>query len=98
HALGADSTRAVARNFHVLRGHAAARRCENALALDLDHAGATVSIGPHAGLVTEPRDLDAQAIGNLDDGFAGSGGDRIAIQAEVDQVALEYVLEGSVHG
>src|SRR6478752_10605499 len=32
---------------------------ERALALDLDHAGAAVAIGPHAGLVAEVRDLDA---------------------------------------
>ena len=40
-------------------GIAAAGRRQHALALDLDHAGAAVAVGPHAVLVAEVRDLDA---------------------------------------
>jgi hypothetical protein len=97
HLLRGDRARAVGRNLHAGRGRAAARRREHALALDLDHARAAVAVGPQPRLVAEPRDLDAQAIRDLEDRLAGHGGDVVAVQLERDRRLLEHGFVRSVH-
>jgi hypothetical protein len=65
-----------------------AGRGEHALALDLDHAGAAVAVGPVAGLgqPAQMRDVDALAGGHLPDGLACAGLDLTTIQRERDRI------------
>src|SRR5690606_17743490 len=61
HLLRLDGTRALAVDHHAVAGLSAARRCEHALALDLDHAGAAVAVGTQPVLVAQVRNVDADA-------------------------------------
>jgi hypothetical protein len=65
-----------------LRGRAAARGREHALAVDLDHARAAVAVGPQAVAVAQVRQIDAVARGAGEDRFAGHGLDRAAVERE----------------
>ena len=89
-------------NRHALARHPDARRREHALALDLDHAGAAIAVGAIAGLgrVAEMRDLDAEAMRDLPDGFARLSDDPLAVEREGDpgvlilwhRLTVRYVL------
>ncbi len=61
----------------------AARR-QHALAFDLDHAGAAIAVGAIAGLgrITQMRNLDAFALGDLPDRLAFMRVDLTAIEHE----------------
>src|SRR6266699_2346628 len=85
HLLAGDRARVVGRHLHPVLGVAAAGRREHALALDLDHAGAAVAVGPHAFLVAEVRDLDAVMPGRLDEGLVGPADDGLAVQLELNR-------------
>ena len=67
---------------------------EHALALDLDHAGAAVAIGPVAGLgqPAQMRNVDAFARRHLPDGLARLRPDLAAIQGELDRVGHDVNL------
>ena len=66
-----------------VRRIAAAGRREHALALDLDHAGAAVAVGPHAFHVAEARDLDAVLLSAVSMIVSsGAADDRPAVQRE----------------
>src|SRR5690606_26443957 len=95
HLLGSLGAFAHAADFHVGPGCAAARRRQHALAPDLDHAGTAIAIGPHAFHVAQMRNLDAVALGGLDDGFAFESLDLVAIETESDRIC-DYMW--SVHG
>ncbi len=80
--------RARARRFHL---HADARgaragRCQHALALDLDHAGAAIAVGPvvRFGRIAQMRNFMALAFCDLPDGLAVDGLDLAAIEFELD--------------
>jgi hypothetical protein len=92
HLLGMDRALRVRRDFHALRGLAAARRREHALALDLDHARAAVAVGAVPLLVAEVRDVGAVALRGLDDGLAGEGRDRLAVQLELDGFGAQRIV------
>ena len=86
-------------HLHAGRGLADAGRREHALALDLDHAGAAVAVGPVAGLgqPAEMRDLDALAPGHLPDGLAGRGLDLAAVEGERDRIGHDGNLNRICH-
>src|SRR5437879_1233961 len=88
-------------HHHLLRGnragalglhlHADARRAlaggsQHALALDLDHAGAAIAVGPVVGLgrIAQMRDFLLVAFRHLPDGFARVGLDLLAVEFELD--------------
>src|SRR3984893_16199347 len=80
--------RARARRFHL---HADARRPlaggrQHALALDLDHAGAAIAVGPIVGLrrIAQMRDFAALPLGDLPDGLAVNGLDLLAVEFDLD--------------
>jgi len=84
-------TGALARraDLHPRRRAADAGGGEDPLALDLDHAGATIAVGPIAGFgaVAEMRDLDALAMGDLPDRLTRLRRDLDAVEGEGDGVA-----------
>ena len=73
-------------DHHAFAGFTDAGRGQRALAVDLDHAGAAVAVGAVARLVgvAQVRDGRAFALGHLPDGFAGQGGDVLAVEGEGD--------------
>ena len=75
---------ARARHRHPLGGAAAARRREDAFAVDLDHADAAIPVGTIAVFVAQARDLDAVTIGGLQDRLVLVGCDRRAVEREAD--------------
>ena len=76
------------------RGLADAGRSQNALALDLNHAGAAIAVGAVARFrqPAEMRDVDAFALGDLPDGFAGPGADHIAVKREEQLVCHGLIV------
>ena len=97
HLLRVHGARAVARDFHAGGRRTAARRGQHALALDLDHARPAVAVGAIAGLVAEPRDFDAGAIGRLEDRLAGARFDVGPVQAEGNGLLRSDRFDGGVH-
>ena len=84
-------------DHHAFAGFTDAGRGQRALAVDLDHAGAAVAVGAVARLVgvAQVRDGRAFALGHLPDGFAGQGGDVLAVEGEgdgVDRVSVGHGL------
>src|SRR5262245_20282523 len=82
---------ALARGLHL---HAASRLAnagsgEDALALDLDHAGAAIAVGAIARCRTmaEMRDFDAEAVRHRPDGLARRSFDLLPVERESDGVA-----------
>src|SRR5262249_385752 len=73
---------------HAVGGLADAGGREHALALDLDHAGAAIAVGPIAGrrAVAEVRDLHALALRHLPDRLARPGLDLVAVENEFDPI------------
>jgi hypothetical protein len=61
---------------------------QHALAVDLDHAGAAIAVGPVAGQVdvAEMGDPGAFALGHAPDRLALVRDDRFAVEREVDLV------------
>jgi hypothetical protein len=86
HGAGVLGTRVVGGDFHPLARRADAARGENALALDLHHAGAAVTVGPVARLVgvAEMRDIRGMTLRGLPDGLARVGVDIHAVELEGD--------------
>src|SRR5207248_1485984 len=84
HAAGCFGPFVVGGDLHALGGLAYARGSLHALALHLHHAGAAMAVGAIAGigLPAKMRDLVAQAIGHLPDGFARLGAHLVAIELE----------------
>jgi hypothetical protein len=80
----------IRRGDHIHAGGrlADAGRRERALAVDLDHAGAAVAIGPIAGLgqPAQVRDVDPLALGNLPDGLAGARLHLAAVEGKFDRI------------
>ena len=89
HDPGLDGSLRVGGHLHARGRRAQARRHQGALALDLDHAGAAVAVGPVAGrvAVAEVRDGRAEALRHLPDGLAGRRGDLLAVELEDDGLA-----------
>ena len=87
--LRLDGAFAVGRDLHARARGAAARRRQHALAADLDHAGAAVADFLEPGLVAEVRDLDAFALGDLDDRFVRAAADLAAVELEADRRRIE---------
>ena len=75
-------------HHHVGRRLADAGGSQNALAFDLDHAGAAIAIGAVAGLrqPAKMRDVDALALGDLPYGFAGPRSHDLAVDGEKELV------------
>ena len=67
--LRLQRARAVGRDDHARRWRAAAGRCQYALAVDFDHAGAAVADAVQARLVAKAGNFHAFAVGDLDQGF-----------------------------
>ncbi len=97
HLLRMQRALAHARHVHAGLGRAAARRRERALAVDLDHAGATVAVGPHPLQVAKMRDVDAVALRRLDDGLAGQRPDRLPVERELDEGLRGSEFDHVVH-
>ena len=92
---------ALRRDLHPGGGRAAARRREDALAVDLDHARAAVSGEVESFLVAKARDRDAFAVGDLEQRLAGARGDFAAVELEGDRRPLDQRRFGAsdgVHG
>src|SRR5919204_4101019 len=83
---------ALGRGFdlHALRRLADAARREHAFALDFDHAGAAIAVGPIAGLgrIAQMRDVDAEPPRDLPDGLAVVRDDFAAVEREADSGRL----------
>src|SRR6185503_2745582 len=79
----------LCRDFHARGRLADARRRQHALALDLDHACAAVTVDPVARHVdvTQVRNLRAFALRDVPDGFAGPRRYVFAIELECDRIA-----------
>ncbi len=73
-------------DLHAFGRLADARGRQDALAFDLDHAGAAIAVGPIAGKidVAQVRDHGPFALGHGPDRLAFSGGDGLAIEDELD--------------
>ena len=73
-------------DLHARRRPAHAGGGEHALALDLDHAGAAIAVGPVAGRggVAEVRDVGAVAARHLPDGLARPRLDLAPVEDELD--------------
>ena len=73
-------------HLHAHTGHALARGGQHALAFDLDHAGAAVSVRPIArlGFMAKVRDVRTGALRHRPDGFTGCRLDLFAIQLKED--------------
>src|SRR5262249_30739067 len=86
HFLRGCRARAGRLHLHADSRCALAGRGEHPLALDLDHAGAAIAVGPVIGRrrIAEMRDFRALAFGDLPDGLAGLGFDHFAIELELD--------------
>src|SRR5262249_35465737 len=97
HLLRKLGARIIGGDLHPLFGIAAARRRERALALDLDHAGAAVTVGPHAGLVAKVRDLDAVLLRRLDDRLVGTADDGLAVELELNGHHRELLGRNAFH-
>jgi hypothetical protein len=97
HFLRMQRARAGARHLHPRAGTTATGRCKHALPLDLDHARAAVSVRAHAGLVAEPGNRYAEAIGGLDDRLACERVHLSAVELEDDALLLERARQGCVH-
>ena len=88
HAARLDGTFGRRLHHHVGRRLADAGGSQNALAIDLDHAGAAIAIGTVTGLrqPAKMRDVDALALGNLPYGFARPRSDDLAVDGEKEFV------------
>ncbi len=86
HLLRGDRARALGLHLHADARRALAGRGQHALALDLDHAGAAIAVGPVVRLrrIAEMRDVPALAFCHLPDGFARVGLDLLAVEFELD--------------
>src|SRR5581483_10331956 len=86
HLLRGDGAVACGLHLHADARRPLARRRKNALALDLDHAGAAIAVGPIIRLrrITQMRNFAALTFGNLPDRFAGTGLDLPTIELERD--------------
>ena len=86
HLLRGHRARGFGLHLHADRRRALAGGGEHALALDLDHAGAAIAVGPIVGRgrVAEMRNLAALALGDLPDRLAGLGLDLLAVELERD--------------
>jgi len=75
-------------NNHALGRFADTRGGQGALALNLDHASATVPIGAISGcrFVTQMRNNQTAAIGHFPNGHTTFGFDLLAIQLKTDSV------------
>ena len=73
-------------DLHAGGGLADAARGQDALAFDLDHAGAAIAVGAVARLrrIAQMRDLDAFPLGDLPDGLARARDDLAAVEHEGD--------------
>ncbi len=88
HVLALHRARAVGMHLHAGgRGAAAAWR-QHALAVDLDHAGAAVAIGPVAGFVAQPGYRHTVAVGQLQQGFAFERLHRAAVEFKLDRLRV----------
>ena len=85
HLLRRDRARARRLHLHADARGALAGGRQHALALDLDHAGAAIAVGPVVRFrrITEMRDLVAAAFCHLPDGLAVDGLDLLAIEFEL---------------
>src|SRR6185437_6299564 len=90
HAASGLGARVRGVDLHALRWLADAACGEHALTLDLDHAGAAIAVGAVARLrrITQMRDVDALALGNLPDGLPFARGDLLAVEEEADRLAV----------
>src|SRR6202035_1052042 len=81
-----EGARAGRFHLHADAGRALAGRRQHALALDLDHAGAAIAVGPvvRFGRMAQMRNFMALALCNLPDGLAVDGLDLLAIEFELD--------------
>ena len=83
-------------HFHAFGGLADAASGQHALAFDLHHAGAAIAIGAVAGLgrIAQMRDVDAEALGDLPDGFVLARGNILAVEDKFDGLAFVCISHG----
>ncbi len=86
HLLRRRRARALGLHLHADAGRALAGGGQHPLALDLDHAGAAIAVGPvvRGRRIAQMRDLAALALGDLPDGLARFGFDLLAVEFELD--------------
>src|SRR4051812_24960036 len=86
HLLRCDRARAGRLHLHADARGPLAGSSEHALALDLDHAGAAIAVGPVVRLrrIAQMRDFAALPLGDLPDGFAVDGFDLLAVELELN--------------
>ena len=95
HLLCLARARAVGRHLHAGLRRAAAGGGEDALALDLDHAGAAVAHRIEPGLVAEAGDFDAFVIRYLENGLGAQPRDFAAVEREGDRRCFELRAFGA---
>ena len=92
--------RAVGRGLHrhIGRWFADAGRRQNALAFDLDHAGAAIAVGAVArlGEPAQVGNVDAFAPCHLPDGFAGTCRNDFSVDREEQLVSHDLVFPAAV--
>ena len=86
HLLRGDRAGALGLHLHADARRALAGSGQHALALDLDHAGAAIAVGPVVRLrrIAEMRDFLVVAFCHLPDGLARVGLDLLAVEFELD--------------
>jgi hypothetical protein len=98
HALRRDRARAGGLHLHSFARLAPARRCQDAFAVDLDHADAAVAVGPitRRGRVAEVRDRGATTLRDLPDRLSRRCFDRFSVQLELHGVTTSGKYRSSV--
>src|SRR5437660_6671762 len=91
HLLRAERARRIGGDFHARGREAAAGGGERALALDLDHAGATVAVGALIAAMAQVRNVDAVLACRLDDLLVWPPDHGLAVQLELDRHHRELV-------
>src|ERR1700736_660848 len=86
HFLRRDRAGARRLHLHADTWRALAGSRQHALALDLDHAGAAIAVGPVVGLwrIAQMRNFAALALGDLPNGLAVDGLDLLSVEFELD--------------
>ena len=98
HLLALEGAFTVGLYFHTGLGITTAAWCQDTLAFDFHHAGAAVAVCAVAILVAKMRNINAVALGGLEDGFPFVGVDGVAVKLEFDRLRQNLnELCGSVH-
>jgi len=85
HLLALEGAFAVGLHLHARRGAAAATGGQRALAFNFNHAGTAVAVWRETVLVAQVGNLDAEVFGDVENALTGWGGDRLAVESEVNR-------------